>query len=89
MKRPWRPFKDLELKLEFWKGEAKAWELHQILCEFVGKLVEITYVFLLYVIGEEDPIGFSWLLCWYLSRIADIITGGFSISSVVPFCVYE
>ena len=33
--------------------------------------------FLLFVVEEEDPIGFSWLLCWYFPRIADIVAGGF------------
>ena len=27
------------------------------------KFVGVSYVFLLFVVGEEDPIGFSWLLC--------------------------
>ena len=34
-------------------------------------------MFLLYVVGEEDPIGFSWLLYWYLPHVADIVAGGF------------
>ena len=34
-------------------------------------------MFLLYVVGKEDPIGFSWLLCWYLLHVADIFAGGF------------
>ena len=37
--------------------------------EFVG----IFYVFLFFVVEEEDPIGFSW----YLPHIADIVAGGF------------
>ena len=43
----------------------------------MGKLVGISYMFLLYVVGKEDPIGFSWLLCWYLLHVADIVVGGF------------
>ena len=34
-------------------------------------------MFLFFVVGEEDSIRFSWLLCWYLCRIADIVAGGF------------
>ena len=34
----WHLFKDLGLKLEFEKGEAKAWELYQTLCEFVREI---------------------------------------------------
>ena len=34
-------------------------------------------MFLLFVVGEEDLIGFSWLLCWYLLYIADIVARGF------------
>ena len=34
-------------------------------------------MFLLYVVGEEDPIGFSWLLCWILPHVVDIVAGGF------------
>lgn len=36
----------------------------------------VSYVFLLIVVGEEDPIGFSWLLFWYLPHAADIVAGG-------------
>ena len=36
MKQPWSLFKDQELKLEFGKDKAKAWELYQTLCKFVG-----------------------------------------------------
>ena len=32
---------------------------------------------LLFVVGEEDLIELSWLLCWYLPRVADIVAGGF------------
>ena len=42
-----------------------------------GKLVGISYMFLLYVVEEKDPIGFSWLLCWYLPHVADNVAGGF------------
>ena len=31
-------FKDLRLKLEFGKGEAKDWKLHQTFCEFVREI---------------------------------------------------
>ena len=41
------------------------------------KLVGISYVFLLYIVEKVDPIGFSWLLCWYLPHVADIVVGGF------------
>ena len=77
MKRPCHLFKDLGLKLEFGKGEAKAGELHQAFCEFVGEIGWDLLSILLYVVGEEDPIGFSWLLCWYLPHVADIVAGGF------------
>ena len=33
---------------------------------------------LLYLVEEEDPIGFSWLLYWYLPCVTDIVVGGFS-----------
>ena len=36
--RPWRLFKDPGLKLEFGKSKARAWELHQAFCEFVGEI---------------------------------------------------
>ena len=42
-------------------------------------------MFLLYVVGEEDPIGFSWLLCWYLLHIADIVAGGFRCCPIFMF----
>ena len=34
-------------------------------------------MFLLFVVCEQDPIGFSWLLYWYLPYIADIVARGF------------
>ena len=34
---------------------------------------DVCYVFLFIVVGDEDPIGFSWFLCWYLSHIAGIV----------------
>ena len=34
-------------------------------------------MFLLFVVEKEDSIGFSWLLYWYLPRIADIVAEGF------------
>ena len=34
-------------------------------------------MFLLYVVGNEDPVGFSWLGCWYLPHVADIVAEGF------------
>jgi hypothetical protein len=40
--------------------------------DFVG----VPYMFLLIVVGEEDPIGFSWLLFWYLPHVVDIVAGG-------------
>ena len=43
-----------------------------------GKFVGVSSAFLLFVVGEKDPIGFSWLLCWYLPRVADIVVEGFS-----------
>ena len=55
MKQLWCSFKDHELKLEFRKGEAKAWNSFVSLWEeFVG----IFLCILLFVVGEEDPIGF-------------------------------
>ena len=77
MKQLWHLFKDQELKLEFRKGKAKAWKLHKTLCEFVGKFIRVSYAFLLFVVGEEDPIGLFWLLYWCLPCVADIVTGGF------------
>ena len=53
------PIQNQEPKLEFGKGEAEAWELHQILCEFVGGICWDFLCVLLFVVGEEDPIGFS------------------------------
>ena len=58
MKRPWSSFKDLGLKLEFGKGEARAWELHQTLCEFVGEIGwDFLCVFALYCWER----GFYWV----------------------------
>ena len=51
--------------------------------EFVG----ISYVLLLFIVGEEDPIGFSYLLCWYLSHIVDIVAGGFWCCHVLCLCI--
>ena len=34
-------------------------------------------MFLLYVVGEENPIGFFWLLCWYFLHVVDIVAEGF------------
>ena len=48
-----------------------------------GEFVKISYVFLLFVVGEEDPIGFSWLLCWYILHIANIVAEGFQCCSVL------
>ena len=42
-----------------------------------GKFFGISYVFFLFVVEKDDPIGFSWLLCWYLPRVADIVAGRF------------
>ena len=41
--------------------------------EFVG----VSYVFLFFVVREDDPIGFFWLLYWYLLHIVNIVVGGF------------
>ena len=43
-------------------------------------------MFLLYVVEEEDTIGFSWLLCWYLPMLRTLLP---EVSGVVPFCVCE
>ena len=32
---------------------------------------------MLFVVGKEDVIGFSWLLCWYLPHIMDIVAESF------------
>ena len=50
-----------------------------------GKFVGDSYVFLLFVVGKEDSIGFSWLLCWYLPRVANIVVGGFPVLSHFVF----
>ena len=77
MKRPWCLFKDLGLKLEFGKGELRLGSYTKPFVNLWRKLIEISYVFLLYVVGKEDPIEFSWLLCWYLLHVTDIVAGGF------------
>ena len=41
------------------------------------EFVKISCLFLLFVIEEDNFIGFFWLLCWYLSRIAEIVAEGF------------
>ena len=41
------------------------------------EFISISYMFLVFVVEEEDSIGFSWLLCWYLPCIVDIVAGGF------------
>ena len=33
----------------------------------------VSYVFLLIIVGKEDPIGFFWLLHWYLPYIVGIV----------------
>ena len=51
-----------------------------------GKFVEVSYVFLLYVVEEKDPIGFlsfcagTFPVLWVLLL---------EVSDVVPFCVCE
>ena len=76
----------LGLKLEFGKSEARAWELHQTLCEFVGE------------IGWNFLCVFA-LCCWkrnlldFLGFCVDILlmlrTLLLEVSSVFPFCVRE
>ena len=77
MKRPWRLFKDLGLKLEFGKDEARAWELHQTLCEFVEEIGwDFLYVFAL--CSWER--GSYWVLLAFVfvpSHVVDIVVGGF------------
>ena len=51
-----------------------------------GKLVRISYVFLLYVVGEEDPIRFSWLCVDTFPMLRTLLPEVFG---VVPFCVCE
>ena len=50
-------------------------------------------MFLLYVVGEEDPIGFSWLLYWYLPHVVDIVAEGFRccpiLCSLINFCFID
>ena len=41
------------------------------------EFIAISYVFLLFVVGEKDLIGFSWLLYWYFPHITDIVVEGF------------
>ena len=48
--------------------------------EFVG----ISFVFLLFVIEKEDPIGFSWFCAVTFSILRTLLL---EVSGVVPFCV--
>ena len=41
------------------------------------EFVEISYVFLLFGVEDDDPIGLFLLLYWYLPCIADIVAGDF------------
>ena len=83
LKRPWRSFKDLRLKLEFKRAKLGLGSYIKPFVSLWGKLVGISYVFLLNVVGNEDPIGFSWFFCWYLSHVADIVARGFRCCSIL------
>ena len=82
MKLPWHPFKELELKLEFGKGEAKAWKPHQTLCEFVEEIGWISYVFLLYVVGERILLDFFGFCAGNFPVLRTLLL---EVSGVVPF----
>ena len=43
----------------------------------------ISYIFLLIVVGKEDPIGFFWLLYWYLLHVTGIIFGSYRCCSIL------
>ena len=59
LKRLWYPFKDQELKLEFGKSKAKAWELYQTLCEFVGGICwDFFMYFCSLLLGKKILLGF-------------------------------
>lgn len=76
-RRLWRPFEAQGVKARvLGEVEPKLEGLHQSILRVCGRIVNFSYVFLLYVVGEEDPIGFSWILYWYLPHIADIVAGG-------------
>ena len=76
----------LGLKLESKKGEARAWELHQTLCELWGKLVGISYVFLLYVVEKRILLGFLGFCTGTFPIFRTLLP---EVSGVVPFCVCE
>ena len=43
-------------------------------------------MFLFYVVGKEDPIGFSWFFVGTLPLLRTLLL---KVSNVVPFCVCE
>ena len=51
-----------------------------------GELVGISYVFLLYVVGEEDPNGFLSFCVGAFPMLRTLLP---EVSNVVPFCVHE
>ena len=87
MKRLWSSIKDLGLKLESGKGEARAWELYQAFCEFVG---EISWVFLKYfcsmLLGKRILLGFLGFCAGTFPMLRTLLP---EVSGVVPFCVCE
>ena len=83
MKRLWRPFKNQELKLEFGKDEAKAWELHQILCEFV---LEILMYFCSLLLGKRILLDFLDFCAGTFPVLRTLLPEVFG---VIMFCVCE
>ena len=82
MKQPWRPFKDQDLKLEFEKGEAKAWELYQTFCELVGGICwDFLCVFALYC-WEKILLDFFGFCAGTFSMLQTLLP---KVSGVIPF----
>ena len=86
MKRPWRLIKDLGLKLESGKGEARAWELHQAFCKFVGKWLGFLKYFCSMLLGKRILLGFLGFCVGTFPMLRTLLP---EVSGVVPFCVCE
>lgn len=44
-------------------------------------------MFLLFVVGEEDPVWISWILLRYLPHVAGIVAGGFQFCPILCLCI--
>ena len=53
----------------------RLWSFTNLLKIYKRDFVGVSYIFLLIIVGEVDPIGFFWFLCWYLIHVIGIVAG--------------